>query len=119
MRGTCDTPPTTHEHANAPHALALLRACRERPRSRHTAEHRDELASVAVGTPITGRPPHRTVHAAFPHTALTSGPNGECLPHAVQRVFTEVFDSIFGLLPPWHKSCNRVRAASRAEHAVG
>ena len=29
--------------------------------------------SVAVGTPITGRPPHRTVRAEFPHTAPTSG----------------------------------------------
>jgi hypothetical protein len=28
---------------------------------------------IAVGTPITGRPPHRTVRAAFPHTAPTSG----------------------------------------------
>jgi 5-oxoprolinase (ATP-hydrolysing) len=27
----------------------------------------------AVGTPITGRPPHRTVQAAFPHTAPTLG----------------------------------------------
>src|SRR5262245_55175981 len=33
----------SHEHADALHALALLRACRERPR-RRTAEHRDELA---------------------------------------------------------------------------
>ena len=29
--------------------------------------------AVAVGTPITERPPHRTVRAAFPHTAPTSG----------------------------------------------
>jgi hypothetical protein len=27
-----------HEHADAPHALALLRACRERPRSRRATE---------------------------------------------------------------------------------
>jgi hypothetical protein len=27
---------------------------------------------IAVGTPITERPPHRTVRAAFPHTAPTS-----------------------------------------------
>ena len=27
----------------------------------------------AVGTPITERPPHRTVRAEFPHTAPTSG----------------------------------------------
>jgi hypothetical protein len=33
-----------HEHADAPHALALLRARRERPRSR-AAEQRDERAA--------------------------------------------------------------------------
>ena len=32
-------------------------------------EHRDEIAAVAVGTPVTGRPPRRSVQAAFPHTA--------------------------------------------------
>jgi putative ABC transport system substrate-binding protein len=26
---------------------------------------------VAVGTRVTSRPPHRSVHAAFPHTAPT------------------------------------------------
>jgi hypothetical protein len=31
-----------HEHADAPHAVALLRACRERP-SRRAAEERDEI----------------------------------------------------------------------------
>jgi hypothetical protein len=29
--------------------------------------------AIAVGTPVTGRPPHRSVRAAFPHTAPTSG----------------------------------------------
>src|SRR6516162_395752 len=33
-----------HEHADAPHAVALLRAHRERPRCR-AAEERDEFAS--------------------------------------------------------------------------
>jgi hypothetical protein len=28
---------------------------------------------IAVGTHITMRPPHKTVRAAFPHTASTSG----------------------------------------------
>src|SRR5262249_52295156 len=32
------------EHADAPHALALLRARRERPRNRSAAEQGDELA---------------------------------------------------------------------------
>ena len=35
-----------HEHADAPHALALLRARRERPRGRRAAEQRDELAPL-------------------------------------------------------------------------
>jgi len=39
-------------------------------------EKTDELRrlknAIAVGTPITGRPPHRTVRAAFLHTAPTS-----------------------------------------------
>ena len=30
---------------------------------------------VAVGTRVTSRPPHRSVHETFPHTAPTSGPN--------------------------------------------
>ena len=33
-----------HEHADAPHPLGLLRARRDRPRCRRTAEKRDELA---------------------------------------------------------------------------
>jgi hypothetical protein len=32
------------QHADAPHALALLRARRERPRGSHAAEQRDEIA---------------------------------------------------------------------------
>src|SRR5262249_6614465 len=35
----------THEHADPPNPLALLRVCRERPR-RRAAEHRDELAPL-------------------------------------------------------------------------
>src|SRR5262245_33426663 len=30
----------------------------------------------AVGTRVASRPPHRSVQAAFPHTAPTSGMNG-------------------------------------------
>src|SRR5215831_9893019 len=36
-------------------------------------EQADELASGAVGTRVTSCPPLRSVHAAFPHTAPTSG----------------------------------------------
>jgi hypothetical protein len=48
--------------------------------------HLQQKGLDAVGTLITERPPHRTVRAAFPHTAPTSGPNGKCLPHAGQRL---------------------------------
>ena len=34
----------SNQYANAPHALALLRACRERPSSHRAAEQRDEVA---------------------------------------------------------------------------
>ena len=46
-------------------------------------------AAIAVGTLITERPPHRTVRAAFPHTAPTSGVDGElavCAPAPVTRL---------------------------------
>ena len=29
------------------------------------------VKAIAVGTLVTGRPPHRTVRAGFPHTAPT------------------------------------------------
>src|SRR5262249_56878185 len=35
-----------HEHADVPHAVSLLRTCRDRPRGSRTAEKRDELAAV-------------------------------------------------------------------------
>src|SRR6476659_5507318 len=40
----------------------------------------------AVGTRVTSRPPpHRSVRAAFPHTAPTSGTDGSTLPYASQH----------------------------------
>src|SRR5262249_1691051 len=38
-------PGEIHQHPDAPHALAPLRARRERPRGRRPAEQRDELAA--------------------------------------------------------------------------
>jgi len=35
-----------HKHADAPHPLALLRARRERPRGRRSADERHELAAL-------------------------------------------------------------------------
>jgi hypothetical protein len=40
--GSFSSPPP--EHADAPHAVALLRAHRERPSDRRAAEERDEVA---------------------------------------------------------------------------
>jgi hypothetical protein len=37
------------------------------------ARTKASLAKIAVGTPITERPPHRSTHAAFPHVAPTLG----------------------------------------------
>src|SRR6266704_3011663 len=45
--------------------------------------------AIAVGTLISERPPHRSVRAAFPHTAPTSGVDGElavCAPAPVTRL---------------------------------
>src|SRR6266481_1477994 len=39
----------------------------------------------AVGTRVTSRPPPRSVRAAFPHTAPTSGIDGNSLPYASQH----------------------------------
>ena len=40
-----------HQHANAPHPVALLRAGGERQRDRHAAEDRDERAPVHCPVP--------------------------------------------------------------------
>src|SRR5881628_2819361 len=37
------------------------------------------LAHIAVGTLIAERPPHRSVRAAFPHTAPTLGNDGSTI----------------------------------------
>src|SRR5262249_34359538 len=46
MKPILHRPKKQEEHANAPHALPLLRARRERPRGRRAAEQRDELATL-------------------------------------------------------------------------
>ncbi len=58
----CYHPPSPLTHWRSPH--------------RHADEgQHPRLGSglIAVGTPVTGRPPHRTVRAEFPHTAPTLG----------------------------------------------
>jgi hypothetical protein len=44
------------------------------------------VGRVAVGTRVASRPPLRSVRAAFPHTAPTSGIDGNDLPYANQRL---------------------------------
>jgi hypothetical protein len=39
-----------------------------------------KLRAFAVGTRVTSRPPPRSVRAAFPHTAPTSGIDGNSVP---------------------------------------
>jgi hypothetical protein len=58
---------------------------RRQGRARQAAGRR--YLAVAVGTRVTSRPPHRSVRAAFPHTAPTSGINGDyMLPYVSQRL---------------------------------
>src|SRR4051812_20472133 len=73
--------------SDAMQLLCTLRThCRQWPRNTRTKRaltllgtdfHRLDRTSlrlaVAVGTRVASRPPHRTVRAAFPHTAPTSG----------------------------------------------
>ena len=62
------------EQSDDRHALALLRARRERPRHCRAAEQRDELAACSGrDVHFMARPPPRSVRAAFPHTAPASG----------------------------------------------
>jgi hypothetical protein len=69
--------PIAHEdHAQraclaALHIRDAVRAFAESVRARHGVQFAG--LRIAVGTLITGRPPHRTVRAAFPHTAPTLG----------------------------------------------
>jgi hypothetical protein len=65
-----------HEHADAPHAVALLRACRERPPCR-AAEERDELApsnhsitSSAMASSVGGTSKPKMRAVCMPWAAL-------------------------------------------------
>src|SRR5216684_7643519 len=64
------------------------------------------LAHFAVGTRVTSRPPHRSVRAAFPHTAPTSGIDGSRLPYASQHPVSRLSGSessacLIGPHSPW------------------
>src|SRR5262245_10212079 len=61
-----------HYDADAPHALALLRTRRERPRSR-AAEQRDELAPSHVGHGLPPFPLCAGVTGVEDHTIIMSG----------------------------------------------
>src|SRR5215470_7482980 len=56
------------EHADAPHALALLRPRRERPRGRRAAEQRDEVA------PFYLIEWHSIPHQPGPNTRISNWP---------------------------------------------
>jgi hypothetical protein len=53
--------------------IALLASRPLRRRNFAAIEIGRQLIRVGQGTPITERPPHRTVRAVFPHTAPTLG----------------------------------------------
>ena len=94
---TCRTEVEAHDHvrvqrsrpaakSEAPRDLINVRfapLCGLRPNisrgpssARSGREQLQQTTPDAVGTPITERPPHRTVRAAFPHTAPTLGNGG-------------------------------------------
>src|SRR5208283_4682057 len=53
-------------------AARLLRP-RDRPGETFSVHHNDDIVvAIAVGTPITERPPHRSLRARFTHRAPTS-----------------------------------------------
>jgi DNA invertase Pin-like site-specific DNA recombinase len=62
----------------------IFDACGGRMGPTHT--NKQGVRYVAVGTRVTSRPPLRSVRAAFPHTAPTSGIDGNDLPYANQRL---------------------------------
>ena len=72
LEGTGFEPSVPRDTTNLSSRLWLVPANRKvgAKENRHTK--RRALPPIAVGTPITGRPPHRTVRAAFLHTAPTS-----------------------------------------------
>ena len=58
----------------------------------------DKLTKLfAVGTPVAGRPPHRSVREELPHTAPTSGGS--------RKAFDLGRDAVFCPCPPLHVSC--------------
>jgi hypothetical protein len=69
--------------------------------------HKPTSARVfAVGTRVTSRPPPRSVRAAFPHTAPTSGIDGSMLPYASQHPVSRLSGSesgacLIGPHSPW------------------
>ena len=65
--------------------------------------------------------PSRCKIRAWPLRPLLSADNSfsnATRSKSLAEVFAEVFDAILGLLKPRHQPCNRIRAASRAEHAI-
>ncbi len=77
-----------------------------RPSAINGLTHRSKASSFAVGTRVTSRPPHRSVRAAFPHTAPTSGIDGSTPPYASQHPVSRLSGSesstcVVGPHSPW------------------
>src|SRR6516164_4466856 len=91
-----------HEHADAAHALALLRACDERPRCRRAAEERDEVPPVHSITSSTAtsslsgtvRPSILAVEALMTSSNLldcTTGKSAGFAPLRMRPVYTPMW----------------------------
>ena len=92
--------PDIHRHRR------LLRARRERPRRCRAAEQRDELAPVAVGTPVTWAPPAQIRTCSFPAYGSYLGYQRQmlavCAPAPVTRLPGSASGACFaGPHSPW------------------
>src|SRR6516165_522443 len=77
-----------HQYSKASSQFRLLRARRERPRSRRAAEQRDGTrAAVAVGTRVSSRAPRTEPYGRLSRIRLPPRVyDGNCLPYTLQRL---------------------------------
>ena len=85
-------------------SCARVYYCNVRPFSPPSA-----CTRLAVGTRVASRPPHRSVRAAFPHTAPTSGIDDTTLPYASLPLVSRLSGSesgtcLVGPHSPWSLS---------------
>src|SRR5262245_26426466 len=108
----CIVGSTVMEHADAPHPLALLRPCRERPRRRCAAEQRDQLAppdhsitSSARASSVAGisRPKIRAVCALMTSSNLvdcSTGKSAGLAPLRMRPAYTPACRYVSTMLTP-------------------